>query len=341
MNITIASDTDAQIWDDIIINSNEGTLFHTWKWLKIIEKHISNKKFFRSYEGKLYPLIVWEGEEIIGIMPVFFHETVFIKMAASPPLSVEVPYLGPVMKQKIGIKSYKKQIVFYEFQKKIHDFLKNTLKANYIRINTSPGMVNPYPFMWSNYSIKPECNSVIDLRLGKKTIWENFSHNVRNSIKRANKNGIIVTTGLKDDVESIYNLLHERQRVYAQKAFILEIFENFAPENVKCYIAKKEGVPLTGLILICYKNKVTVWFGTPKHSIDGINPNNILIWESILWACSNNYHYFEMIGTSDKTTFPFKVQFCGEITPFYTMKWYSPINRFAECLYHNLFPRYK
>jgi len=341
MNITIASDIDQQIWDDIVINSSEGTLFHTWKWLKIMEKYIIKKKFFHFTKSKLYPLIVWEGKEIIGLMPVFFLETPFKKMAGSPPLSFEVPYLGPVMKKKIDIKSYKKQIIFYEFQKKIHDFLKNSLKANYIRIITSPGIFDPHPFVWSNYTVKPECNSIIDLRSGEKTIWENFSHNVRNSIKRANKNGIIVTTGLQEDVESIYNLLHERQRVYAKKEFILEIFENFSSENVKCFIAKKDEIPLTGMIVICYKNKVGVWFGTPKHSIDGINPNNILIWESILWACNNNYQYFEIIGTSDKTTFPFKVQFCGEIAPFFAMKWYSPITRLAESLYHNFYPRYK
>jgi hypothetical protein len=341
MNITIASDIDQPTWDDIVINSNEGTLFHTWKWLKIMEKYISKKFFFRTYNGKLYPLIVWEGEEVIGLMPVFFLETPFKKMAGSPPLSFEVPYLGPVMKKKSGVKPYKQQIIFLEFQKKIHEFLINSLKAKYIRIITSPGMSNPYPFLWSNYSVKPECNSVIDLRMGEELIWANFSHNVRNSIKRANKNGVIVTSGSKEDVESIYELLQDRQRVYAKKEFILDIFKNVPSENIRCFIAKKDDIPLTGMILLCYRNKVGVWFGTPKNSMDGINPNNILIWESIRWAVSSNYQYFEIIGTSDKKTFPFKVQFCGETVPFFAMKWYSPINRLFESLYHNLYPRYK
>ena len=43
MEITIASDADQPLWDDIVVNSSEGTLFHTWKWLKIMEKHNSKK----------------------------------------------------------------------------------------------------------------------------------------------------------------------------------------------------------------------------------------------------------------------------------------------------------
>jgi hypothetical protein len=341
MDITIASDIDEQVWDDIVINSNEGTLFHTWKWLKIMEKYNRVNFFSRTYNGKLYPIIVWKGKEIIGLMPVFFYDTPFIKMAISPPSSVEDYYLGPVMKNKIGITSYKKQILFHEFQKKIDDFLKNTLKSNHIKIKTAPGIIDSRPYLWSNYEVLPEFTYIIDLTIGEKMIWENFSHNVRNSINQAKKKGITVTIGEKEDLELIYDLLHGRQRVHATKEFILDIFENFSHENIKFFIAKKDDIPLTGMLIICYKNKAGVWFGTPKNSTDGINPNNILHWESILWSCNNNFQYFELIVASDQTTFPFKVQFCGEIAPFYSMKWYSPLHRLIVSLYRGLIPRSK
>jgi hypothetical protein len=340
MDITIASDSDQQTWDDIVINSTEGTLFHTWKWLKIMEKHNRINFFSRMYKGKLYPLIVWKGKEIIGLMPVFFYDTPFIKMTCSPPSSVESIYLGPVMKKNIGLTPYKKQIGFHEFQKKIDDFLKNTLKSDYIKIKTAPGIFDTRPFIWTNYDVNPEYTYIIDLTLGENTVLGNFSNTLRNSINRANKTGITVTSGVKEDIEKIYTLLLGRERVNATKEFILEIFDNFSPENVKVFIANKDDILLTGVILVCFKNKIWVWFGTPKNSIDGINPNNVLYWESIRWACSNNYQYFEIIGASDVTTYPFKVKLCGEIAPFYSMKWYSPLNRFIISLSNGLFRRY-
>ena len=341
MNITIASDTDEQVWDDVVINSSEGTLFHTWKWLKIMEKHNRTKIFSRTYKGKLYPLIVWKGKEIIGLMPIFFYDTPLIKMAISPPSSVETNYLGPVMKKKNGLTSYKRQIIFHEFQKKIDDFFKNTLRSDYIKIKSAPGMFDPRHFIWSNYEVQPEYTYIIDLTLGEKRIWGNFSNTLRNSINRANKSGFTVTTGVKEDMEIIYNQLHQRQRVHASNEFILEILKNFSPENVKVFITYKDDIPLTGVLLVCYKNKVWVWVGTPKNSIDGINPNNILYWECIRWACTNNYQSFEVIGASDISTYPYKVKLCGEIAPFYSMKWYSPLNRLIVSLDRGLHPRYK
>ena len=94
MDVSIASDSDQQLWDEIVFSSDEGTLFHTWKWLKIMEKHNRKKIFFRKYPGILYPLIVREREEIIGLIPIFFYNSPLLKIAASPPFSVENYYLG-------------------------------------------------------------------------------------------------------------------------------------------------------------------------------------------------------------------------------------------------------
>lgn len=341
MEISIASDTDQQLWDDIIQSSPEGTLFHTWKWLKIMEKHSRKKIFLQKYKAILYPLIVREGNEIIGLMPVFFYDSPLLKMACSPPFSVENYYLGPVMKKNDAIKYHRKQSIFYEFQKTIDDFLKNKLRSNYISIHSSPGMSDPRPYIWSGYNVEPAFTNIIDLSPGEKTVWENFNQSVRKSVNKTEKMGISVHTGSKEDFESIYTMLRGRKRIHATKEFMFDIFENFFPGNLQFFIAKKDDVLLTGIIAISYKNKMSIWTGSPKITIDGISPNYIVHWDSIRSACKNNHHYFEIIGASDPTLFPFKSKFNGEIVPFYIMKWYSPLNRFITSLKHGLFPRHQ
>ena len=121
---------------------------------------------------------------------------------------------------------------------------------------------------------------------------------------------------------------------------LLEIFKNFYPENLNFFIAKKGDIPLTGIITISYKDKVSVWMGSPKITVDGVSPNYILHWEGIRWACNNNYKFFEILGASDQTLFAFKSKFNGEIIPFYSMKWYSPLNRFIISIYNGLYPRH-
>lgn len=340
MDISIALDTDQQLWDDIILSSEEGTLFHTWKWLKIMEKHTRKKIFLQKYKAILYPLIVRDGNEIIGVMPVFFYDSPLVKMACSPPFSVENYYLGPVMKKNDAIKYHRKQSIFYEFQKTIDHYLKNNLKSKYISIHSSPGMSDPRPFIWSGYKVEPAFTNIIDLAPGEKTIWENFNQTVRKSVNKAQKLGISVHTGSKEDLELIYTLLKERERIHATKEFMHEIFETFYPDNLQLFLAKKDDVVLTGIITLSYKNKVSVWTGSPTVSVNGVSPNYSVHWEGIHWACDHNFRFIEIIGASDPTLFPFKSKFNGDIVPFYIMKWYSPVHRFITSVKHGLAPRF-
>jgi lipid II:glycine glycyltransferase (peptidoglycan interpeptide bridge formation enzyme) len=340
MDVSIASDSDQQLWDDIIFSSDEGTLFHTWKWLKIMEKHNRKKIFTRHYQGILYPLIVRQGNEITGLMPVFFYNSPLLKMACSPPFSVENLYLGPVMMKNNAIKTHKKQNLMFKFQNAVDYFLKNTLKSNYISIHTSPGMSDPRSYIWSGYRVEPEFTNIVDLAPGEKTVWDNFDRTMRNTIYKLEKNKILTDIGSKQDLDLIFALLQERKRVHATKAFLLEIFENFYPKNLNFFVAKKDDIPLTGIITISYKDKVSVWMGSPKITVNGVSPNYSVHWDSIRWACENNFRRFEVLGASDPSLFAFKSKFNGEIIPYYTMKWYSPFNRFLISIHNGLHPKY-
>ncbi len=337
MQITIASDSDQKLWDDVVHSSEEGTLFHTWKWLRVLEKHSVKKIFSRQYKGILYPLIVWEGKEIIGLMPVYFFNSNFFKITISPPYSVEYHTLGPIMnKPGIPIKPHRKYHNFFEFQNTLDNFLKNELKSNYISIDTSPGISDPRPYLWNGYQVKPQFTYLTDLKLGEKKLWENVNRTVRNEVNKATKNGITVEKGSKSDIELLFKLLDVRNRIHTGETFLPDIFENFYPDNLNFFIAKKDGVPLTGALNIVYKNKISGWVGLPKVSVDNINPNYLLVWECICWACQNNFELFENISANELSTFPFKNKFNPEIIPCYRVRWYSPVPHFIRSIYQGI-----
>jgi hypothetical protein len=334
MHISIASDSDQKLWDDTVLSSDEGTLFHTWKWLKVLEKHSVKKIFSRNYKGILYPLIVWEGKEIIGLMPVYFYDTKFYKISISPPYSIEYHTLGPVLsKPRVPLKSHRKQNVFFQFHSTLDNFLKKDLKSNYISIISSPGISDPRPFIWSGYRAIPQFTNIIDLREGEQNLWENVNQTVRKAVNKATNSGIIIEKGSKSEIELLFKLLESRNRIHSAKTFLPDIFENFYPDNLNFFIAKKDGIPLTGIINILYKNKVSVWVGSPKVLIDGPSPNFILHWEAMRWACQNNFDFFEIISANELSTFPFKSKFNAEISPYYRFKWYSPVPHFLKSIY--------
>ena len=48
VELEMANSNKAEMWDRLVVRSPHGAIFHTWKWLKIAEKHTNSK---------LYPII--------------------------------------------------------------------------------------------------------------------------------------------------------------------------------------------------------------------------------------------------------------------------------------------
>jgi lipid II:glycine glycyltransferase (peptidoglycan interpeptide bridge formation enzyme) len=151
--------------------------------------------------------------------------------------------------------------------------------------------------------------------------------------------GIEVDEGERRDVEHIYDLLKRRDRIKATKEFLLEIFDNFHPNNIKVFISKKENDCLSGIITTCYKNKVSFWIGSPRVLYHGVSPNELLLWESIKWSIANGFEFYEIMGADDLSLYPFKSKFNGELINSLSMKWFSPAFKLIVGVYQSIKPR--
>jgi len=75
-------------WDELVYSLPGGTIFHTIQWIKMIEK---NQSLIAKYIG------IFQADTIIGIFPLFIKKFLFIKVAASPLIVEDTPYMGPVV----------------------------------------------------------------------------------------------------------------------------------------------------------------------------------------------------------------------------------------------------
>ncbi|WOF16358.1 peptidoglycan bridge formation glycyltransferase FemA/FemB family protein [Methanoplanus sp. FWC-SCC4] len=341
MEIKIANEEDKTKWDDLILFSENGTLYHTWDWLKLMEKHSTKKIFSHRLKATLYPIMVFDGSSLYGVIPLYLYKILSVKFVASPPPGVENKYLGPVIQNNDKIKLHNKYSKFIKFQNQIDYFIKNTLKSNIVNIDLPPYPQDPRSFIWSGYSVEPRHTNIIDLKKRETEIWNNFNKKLRNEIKKAHNEGIIVEEGTKEHIDFIYTTMSENQRIYSSKEFIQEIYDVFYPENLKIFVAKKDNKVLSGLIITNYKNKVDAWIGTPKVSYKGISPNPLIHWACIQWACTNKYNFYEIIDADNPNFFRFKNKFNSELIHYYSMRWYSPKIRISKGIYRAIKPRYK
>lgn len=315
VEIKICNESDIEKWNDVVFSSPHGTLFHTWKWLKIVEKHT---------HSILYPLMAYKGTTLIGIYPVFLEKKGFVKLAFSPPPKAYLLYLGPVIPGYEDFKQDRKESIFMQLQDGVDRFLFSELKSKYVRIRTSPGLYDSRPLRWAGYQIEPLYTYRINLAKGADHVWEQFDRKLRVDINKAVREGVRVEEGNKEDLEFILGSLSRRfkeqgSRTSDYSKYLSELYDEFHPGNMKIFIAKYMGEKVGGMISLFYKDVMYLWVGVPKTDLKGISPNDLAQWEAIKWACDNGFKYYEEMDAGDDPRLRyFKSKYNPELFIWYT-----------------------
>jgi hypothetical protein len=334
IEIHIGQNDDAEEWDALNSDSPHGTLFHTWNWLKITEKHT---------HMKLIPLIGTKGGTPIGIFPLFFQKIGPVRMVFSPPPHAGLFYLGPVIAGYNTFNQEKKEIIYHGFQNAVEQFITNELKTNYTYLSLSPALQDPRPFTWSGYNVDFQYDYVIDLSIGSDNLLRTLDKRGRQNLNVARKRGISIEIGGKKEYELILNLLEAR---YAQQGKIpttsrkyhLDIYDAYK-QNLKIFVAKREGEVVTGSIDFQYRDTHYSWIGNPKPKIPiSPSPNDLLIWESVRYASERGCRYYVTMNAAGNQRLHsyYASKFDPVLKVHFSLKKHSHLTGILEKVYSNI-----
>lgn len=320
LTISILDSTCEKSWDDLVLSSPHGTIFHTVRWLEIVRDR-TNAEFL--------PLMFYQGNTLVAIYPIFLKKQGFIKVALSPPSRSYMLYLGPVIAEYESLKQDKKESTYILIQDALDTFIFKTKGCKYARIRSSPGLYDSRPLKWSGYTVEPYYTYRIDLTRGIDYVWEQFEKKLRMKINKTIKEGVTVRAGEKDDIEFIHEMLFKR---YAEqgisptdyKNFLMAIYQKFFPSTLKIFVAEYQGQRVSGNILLCHEKILYSWVGLPKTQFPSISPNDLIQWETIKWAQANGFEYFEMMDSGDDPRLrPFKSKYNPDLVIWYAATKYS------------------
>lgn len=328
LQLKIITEVDSVEWDNIVATNAHGTIFHRWKWLKIVEKN-TNSIF--------YPIMVYKGTTLVGIYPIFIQEKGFIKLAFSPPSGAYLIYLGPVINNYENLKQDKKESIFMHLQEEMDKFIFSDLNCKYSRIRSPPGLYDSRPLRWSGYKVEPLYTYRIDLTGGEKKVWEQFDRQLRVTINKAIREGVTVEEGNKNDIDFIHESLLRRFNEQGSRSkdhlkYLSDLYDEFHPNNMKIFIAKYNGEKIGGMFSLFYKDIMYLWVGVSKSDLKGISPNDLTQWEAIKWACNNGYKYYEEMDAGDDPRLRyFKSKYNPELVIWYSaVKHSSFVYKIAE-----------
>lgn len=291
---------DKKEWEDFLLDSPDGTFYHSLKWKEVIE---------RSFHDSPVYLTVRDANGIVGICPGFILSSMHIKIYHSMPYS---DYGGPVMARHSIQQSslslpyllqrfFSDMGVAYLSVNTMNDTIERSFSSSLGYVDTTLGIVE------------------IDLEATpSRFIWEEiFSRNRRKKVLRFEREGYVARQAkTKSDLGNFYKLYCEDMKYIGARSFSYEFLENMwsllYPLNLRIWLVERESV-IGGILVL--KDA-----GTTYPFLAGIDRRgqtharyphglvNYLYWKEIETAEAEGRRYVSCGSTPSDPRHPYYLQ---------------------------------
>lgn len=146
---------------------------------------------------------------------------------------------------------------------------------------------------------------VFRLNIKNKTedeIFSKFHSKTRYNIRYAEKKGIVIKNGTKENLKEFHKIMIETGErddfIIRSLSYFEKMYDELAPNHMKLLMAYHEDKPIAGIIPIMYGKKVWYLYGASSNSHRNLMPNYLLQWTMIKEAISNKCHVYDFRGVS-------------------------------------------
>lgn len=323
---------DKRLWDDFVDSSLNGTLFHKWDFLNIIEYHSGMK---------LVRYAIYKGDEMLALFPIYIGKKTILNMVMSPPFSY-VPYLGPIIKfGYAGLKQDKKELIINSIVEEFSNEAR-ICSSDYIMIRTTPGFSDIRPFKWEGYEVDPYYTYIIDLNPKLDEIWMTFKKSCRKNISSLEGKVVIKKSRDISVLSDLTKSRFENQNINApvgiSYSYLVDITEKFKDNLDIYYLYDESSVSIiTGLLIAKYNDHYLIWIGNVRADLQGAN--EYLLWKLVKIAKAEGYKSFEIFGANTKRLCQFKSKFNPTLNMGFTISKRSCLGYLGEQFYLKLLLR--
>jgi FemAB-related protein (PEP-CTERM system-associated) len=136
-------------------------------------------------------------------------------------------------------------------------------------------------------------------------VWSSLRKNVQQKIRKSQKLGVQVRLAqLREDMVHFYRLhLLTRSKKHGMPAqplgFFFELWNFFAASgNVRLLLAEYQGTIIAGTILLISGTTIRYAYSASDERYLHLAPNNLLLWETIMWGCKQGYQTLDLGRTA-------------------------------------------
>lgn len=274
------------------------------KWLAFVEHHPDGNVFqtpmmYNAYLNtpgyKPYVFIAYQDNVIVGVLlSVVIKERGLIKGSFS---ARSVIIGGPLVLNN-------KAEFISELLKEYNKFIKDKVIYSQIR-NQSEQLVNNDSYQLNGYKFHSHLNFIIPLD-GEENIWNRIGKGRIKQIKKAQNKGLkvevytndLITDALITEGYSVIQDVYKRARLpLVDKQLILNAQQNGL---LVMFVVRDKDLNFIGCRFCLSFNKCLYgWYAGSYSVYYKLFPNDILIYETLIWGNNNGYCYFDYGGAGE------------------------------------------
>ena len=295
MEINALTEKEAGRWEEFVSNANNGTIFHT---LKFLSYHPQGR--FKSHH-----LMIKEKDSVISVFPAVKEgKTIISHKGAS--------YGGFVMKEGVGIQETCFIVEHLIRFLKAQGYQKIVLTQPPLIYYNSPNQYIDFALMKNGFCyIKREITAVIPFSDTEPLL--SFDADARRSTKKAIREGVKIK--ISEDFNAFYKILRQnlgmRHNVSPTHTLseLLRLKKLF-PDDIILFGAFLKDKMIGGIVIFSANPRVLLAFYISHNNKFQIyRPVNLLFYEIIKWGRSKNFKYLDL-GTFTLNMEPFDYDIC-------------------------------
>jgi len=241
METRILEESEYDIWDKLVKDSSQGTLFHTSRWL--------------NNNGNLVIYGCYRNDELVGGCPLFIRDGIFRSASSTFDMC---PYAGIVIHDSDSSSVRIRE----KHSKDVIGSLCDVFdKEQFSRIDIAfppNSLVDLRPFIWDHWKYKLRFAYFFDLNGDI-----NISKKARNVVNKAKKHDLMISETYDADI--FYDLYVDTYKKQGQcppmeKKFFKDTFDLIQKYNMgQMWIIEKDDIPLSAEIILWDNNDCFRW----------------------------------------------------------------------------------
>ncbi|KJR47056.1 tRNA-dependent lipid II--amino acid ligase [Desulfosporosinus sp. I2] len=177
--------------------------------------------------------------------------------------------------------------------------------------------------------VQPKFVFRLDISPEEATLMANMQQKTRYNIRLAQKKGVHIRRGTREDLPEFYRVLKETTErdsfLVRAYSYFEDLYDSLVPVGLgELFIAEYEGNVVSGTLAFVIGDKAWYIYGASSNAHRNVMPNYLIQWEMIRWAKSLGCTLYDFRGVPGNLSednplyglYRFKKGFNGDYTEF-------------------------